>query len=133
MPIFCRQIGMGNKNLILIHPIAPILMELKEIHMATEGTAVYEIDQLKEAAQLLPVTSPALVVLSDIKKCAWIVSTFEQEFKNTKSKCLLINTEQIDDKGLEKLKAKGLTEHILLPIPIKSLAHKVNLFLQTLA
>jgi len=125
----------GTKPLLFIYPLTPSLQKLKEVIEKTaeeDGVEIYEIDNVSEAAQLIPTVGQSLTLCGNPKKCAQVLQATKKPIKKLNSKVILLSAKPIKRATLDKFSKVGLTECINEPVPPKTLLYKVNLILRSI-
>ncbi len=125
----------GSKPLIFLEPLSETLEKLKEVFEANgdaEGVEVYEIDDLQEAAQLIPSIGQSLILSASPKKCAMMLQQNRKFIKNVQTKTILLSPKAIPRKTLDKFMKVGLTECVIEPVNPKTLLYKVRLQLRSI-
>ncbi len=99
---------------------------------ADSSIEIQEVNDSKEAEQLLNFAAPAMIITSDATKCVTILANCKALIKNTRSKVILTGRKMLQPKVSKKLDSLGLASYILEPITTKSLHYKVNFILKSL-
>jgi hypothetical protein len=125
----------GLKPLIFLEPLSETLKKLKEVFEAnaeSEGVELYEVDELEEAAQLIPNLGQALILTASPKKCAMMLQQNRKSIKSLQTKTILLSPKAIPRKTLDKFMKVGLTECVIEPVNPKTLLYKVRLQLRSI-
>ena len=124
----------GGKPLIFIKPYSKTLEKLVEVLKESsedQGTEIYEIDDVKEAIQIIPQLGQSLIIGAHPRKTAQILQAAGKLIRRLQSKVLLLTPKPIPRKTVDKFMKVGLTECIVEPIAPKTLQYKVNLLLRS--
>ncbi len=125
----------GNKPIIFLYPLSVSLKKYLDLVQETqeeEKIDIYEVDDLNEAAQIVPTIGPSLVMASSPKKCAQMLQQNKVALKANSSKVLLLSEKELPNKIVQKLQKFGLTQYLQEPVNPKSLLYKVGLLLKAL-
>jgi len=125
----------GGKPLIFIKPYSKTLEKLVEVLKESsedQGTEIYEIEDVKEAIQIIPQLGQSLIIAAHPRKTAQILQTAGKLIRKIQSKVLLLTPKPIPRKTIDKFMKVGLTECIIEPIAPKTLQYKVNLLLRSI-
>ncbi len=122
-----------KRPLIFIHPLPEALKEFKELLEKTqeeELIEIYELDDLKEYAQLLPTVGLSITLISNTQKCARLLQENKDVLKKSKSKLILFSQSALPNDLLAKLTKFGLSDFIKLPLAQKNLLFKIRLIIK---
>lgn len=125
----------GGKPLIFIKPYSKTLEKLVEVLKESsedQGTEIFEIDDVKEAIQIIPQLGQSLIIGAHPRKTAQILQAAGKLIRRLQSKVLLLTPKPIPRKTVDKFMKVGLTECIVEPIAPKTLQYKVNLLLRSI-
>ncbi len=125
----------GGKPLIFIKPYSKTLEKLVEVLKESsedQGTEIYEIEDVKEAIQIIPQLGQSLIIAAHPRKTAQILQAAGKLIRKIQSKVLLLTPKPIPRKTIDKFMKVGLTECIIEPIAPKTLQYKVNLLLRSI-
>lgn len=125
----------GGKPLIFIKPYSKTLEKLVEVLKESsedQGTEIYEIEDVKEAIQIIPQLGQSLIIGAHPRKTAQILQAAGKLIRKIQSKVLLLTPKPIPRKTIDKFMKVGLTECIIEPIAPKTLQYKVNLLLRSI-
>ncbi len=125
----------GGKPLIFIKPYSKTLEKLVEVLQESsedQGTEIYEIEDVKEAIQIIPQLGQSLIISAHPRKTAQILQAAGKLIKRLQSKVILLTPKPIPRRTTDKFMKVGLTECITEPIAPKTLQYKVNLLLRSI-
>lgn len=125
----------SGKPLIFIKPYSKTLEKLVEVLKESsedQGTEIYEIEDVKEAIQIIPQLGQSLIIAAHPRKSAQILQSAGKLIRKLQSKVLLLTPKPIPRRTIDKFMKVGLTECIIEPIAPKTLQYKVNLLLRSI-
>jgi hypothetical protein len=127
---------MSDKRPVLfIHPMNDSLNKLKEVLSESaeqDGVEIHEVKNIQELSQVLVQVGPSLAIYGHPKACAMGLQNNKKIIKRLQSKTIMLISQQIPRKTLDKFMKIGLTDCIVEPITPKTLLYKIKLLIRSL-